>query len=97
MATLNYKIDNSNTRVSSAAGPAGGANIINGIPVQGGVPLDGDGLSYSQSLNQWVFTPIVSPTGPTGPTGYTGYTGPTGPTGYTGPTGDAGPTGPTGA
>jgi hypothetical protein len=72
---------------------------INNIPVESGLPTQGDILGYNEARNQWSFlssSAIGGPTGPAGPAG--GPTGPTGPAGPAGgPTGPAGPAGgPTG-
>jgi len=69
---------------------------INNIPVEAGLPTQGDILGYNETTNQWSFLSASAIGGPTGPAGPAGVTGPTGPTGLAGATGAAGVTGPTG-
>lgn len=66
---------------------------INNIPVESGLPTQGDILGYNEATNQWSFlsaSAIGGPTGPAGPAGVTGPVGVTGPTGLAGATGAAG-------
>ena len=57
---------------------------ISNIPVESGLPTQGDILGYNEATNQWSFLSASAIGGPTGPAGPAGVTGPTGLAGATG-------------
>ena len=69
-----------NNKAVFNAGKIGNINVDPNLPAN---VVDGDVLTYSSSLNEWIPQAggggSVGPTGATGPTGVTGPTGPTGP------------------
>ncbi len=92
-------MSNIDFRVNSRGRETGSGNslLINGRPIEDGVPMTGETLVWNGSL--WIYAPGGGAQGPTGPSGSIGSTGPTGPTGSgaTGPTGSTGSTGATGS